>query len=157
MEEKASFILEWHSGEGTFTAPSKSFGISRTLGYRYILRFVLRGVAGLREQSRAPRRVWNRTAADIDRAIVGIRGKWPRIGPLKILQLLTERYRGRRKLPSVSTIALVLKRHGLIKKRRRVRRIRAVHQIFEAKAPKEMWAWTSRGSSAWVMGATATR
>jgi transposase InsO family protein len=145
MDEKASFILEWQSGEGSFSALCRSFGISRTLGYRYVLRFVLLGVAGLREQSRAPRRVWNRTAPEIERAIVRIRGKWPRLGPLKIFQLLTERYCGRRKVPSVSTIALVLKRHGLIKKRRRIRRIREVHPIFEAKGPNEIWSVDFKG------------
>jgi transposase InsO family protein len=145
MEEKASFILEWQSGECSFSALCKSFGISRTLGYRYVLRFLLMGAAGLREQSRAPRRVWNRTAPELERAITRIRGRWPRIGPLKIFQLLTERYGGRRKLPSVSTIALVLKRKGLIKKRHRVRRIRAVHPIFEAKAPNEIWSVDFKG------------
>ena len=114
MDEKASFVLEWESGRHTFTALCKSYGISRTLGYRYVLRYLLRGVAGLKEQSRAPRRVWNRTAPSIERAIVRIRGRWPRMGPLKIFQLLTERYGGRRKVPSVATIALVLKRYGLV-------------------------------------------
>ena len=85
MDEKASFVLEWESGQHTFTALCKSYGISRTLGYRYILRYLLRGVAGLKEQSRAPRRVWNRTAPSIERAIVRIRGRWPRMGPLKNL------------------------------------------------------------------------
>ena len=145
MDEKASFILEWESGEHTFTALCKSYGVSRTLGYRLVLRYLLRGVAGLREQSRAPRRVWNRTAPEVERSIVGLRRRWKRIGPLKIHQLLSERYRGRRKLPSVSTIALVLKRHGLIKKRRRVRRIREVHPIFEAKGPNEIWSVDFKG------------
>ena len=107
MDEKASFILEWESGEHTFKSLCKSYGVSRALGYRLVARYLLRGVAGLREQSRAPRRVWNRTAPELERAIVGLRRKWKRIGPLKIYQLLNERYRGRRKLPSVSTIALV--------------------------------------------------
>jgi transposase InsO family protein len=145
MDEKASFILEWQSGEYSFTSLCKSFGISRTLGYRYVLRFLLQGAAGLREQSRAPRRVWNRTPADLEKAIVRIRTKWPRIGPLKIFKLLTERYGSRRKLPSVPTIALVLKRFGLIKKRRRVHRIREVHPIFEAKAPNEIWSVDFKG------------
>ena len=145
MDEKASFVLEWESGQHTFTALCKSYGISRTLGYRYILRYLLRGVAGLKEQSRAPRRVWNRTAPSIERAIVRIRGRWPRMGPLKIFQLLTERYGGRRKVPSVATIALVLKRYGLVKKRRRVRRIREMHPIFEAKAPNEIWSVDFKG------------
>ena len=145
MDEKASFILEWESGEHTFTALCKSYGVSRALGYRLVLRYLLRGVAGLREQSRAPRRVWNRTAPEVERAIVGLRHKWKRIGPLKIYQLLSERYHGRRTVPSVSTIALVLKRHGLVKKRRRVRRIRETHPIFEAKAANEIWSVDFKG------------
>jgi hypothetical protein len=43
MDEKASFILEWQSAECSFSALCRSFGISRTLGYRYVLRFLLRG------------------------------------------------------------------------------------------------------------------
>ncbi len=129
----------------TFTALCKSFGVSRALGYRLVLRYLLRGVAGLREQSRAPRRVWNRTGPKVERTIVGLRRKWKRIGPLKIYQLLSERYHGRRAVPSVSTIALVLKRYGLVKKRRRVRRIRETHPIFEAKAPNEIWSVDFKG------------
>ena len=137
MDEKASFILEWESGEHTFEALCKSYGVSRTRGYRLVLRYLLLGGDGLQEQSRAPRRVWNRTADNVETAIVELRRRWKRIGPLKIHQLLNERYRGRRKLPATSTIALVLKRHGMIKKRRRVRRIREAHPIFEAKGPNE--------------------
>jgi len=59
--------------------------------------------------------------------------------------VLKERYGARRKLPAVSTIALVLKRHGLVKKRRRIRRIRAVHPIFEANAPNEIWSVDFKG------------
>ena len=145
MEEKASFILEWESGEHTFKSLCESYGVSRTLGYRLVVRYLLRGVAGLQEQSRAPWRVWNRTPAEVEKAIVDLRRKWKRLGPLKIHQLLSERYGGRRKVPSVSTIALVLKRHGLIKKRRRVRRIRDVHPIFEAKGPNEIWSVDFKG------------
>ncbi len=75
MDEKASFILEWESGEHTFESLCKSYGVSRALGYRLVARYLLRGVAGLREQSRAPRRVWNRTAPQLERAIVGLRRK----------------------------------------------------------------------------------
>ena len=44
MDEKASFILEWESGESTVSELCKSFGISRTLAYRYIARYALYGV-----------------------------------------------------------------------------------------------------------------
>ncbi len=145
MEEKASFILEWESGEHSFSALCKSYGVSRTTGYRLVASYRLRGVQAIRQRSRAPRRVWNRTAPEVERAIVGLRRRWKRLGPLKISRFLTERYRGRRKVPSVSTIAAVLKRHDLIKKRRRVRRIREVHPIFEAKRPNEIWSVDFKG------------
>ena len=55
--EKTSFIFEWESGESTVSALCEAFGISRTLAYRYIGRYLRKGRLGLAEQSRAPRRV----------------------------------------------------------------------------------------------------
>jgi len=144
MEEKASFILEWESGESTVSDLCVSFGISRTLAYRYIARYLLQGIDGLKEQSRAPRRVWNRTSKEVEDAIVEWRRKRPRLGPLKLQEKLRKRQRAG-KLPAVSTIALILKRYGLVKKRRRVRRIREVHPIFEANAPNEIWSVDFKG------------
>jgi len=144
MEEKASFIFEWESGESTVSALCESFGISRTLAYRYIGRYLDHGRAGLLEQSRAPRRVWNRTAQDLEQAVIELRRKKPRRGALKLHQLLREQF-GRRPVPAVSTIELILKRHGLVKKRRRVRRIRETHPIFQADGPNEIWSVDFKG------------
>jgi putative transposase len=144
MDEKASFILEWESGESTVTALCESFGISRTLGYRYISRYLDFGRAGLMEQTRAPRRVWNRTDEDLVQAIVELRGGKPRLGALKLQTLLNEQLPDR-KLPAVSTIELILKRHGLVKKRKRVRRIRETHPIFRAEGPNEIWSVDFKG------------
>jgi transposase InsO family protein len=52
---------------------------------------------------------------------------------------------GDRRLPAASTIALILKRNGLVRKRRRVRRIRETHPVFEAKAPNEIWSVDFKG------------
>jgi transposase InsO family protein len=144
MDEKSSFILEWESGESTVSALCESFGISRTLAYRYIARYLDYGRSGLLNQSRAPRRVWNRTAGDLEKAIVELRRAKPRRGALKLLEGLRSQYRYRR-LPAASTIALILKRNGLVKKRRRVRRIRETHPIFEAKAPNAIWSVDFKG------------
>ena len=144
MDEKASFIFEWESGESTVSALCESFGISRTLAYRYIGRYLDHGRAGLIDQSRAPRRVWNRTAEDLEQAVIELRRKKPRRGALKLHQLLREQF-GRRPVPAVSTIELILKRHGLVKKRRRVRRIRETHPIFQADGPNEIWSVDFKG------------
>jgi transposase InsO family protein len=144
MDEKASFILEWESGESTVKALCESFGISRTLAYRYISRYLDHGLAGLVEQSRAPQRVWNRTAEELEQAIIQLRRDKPRRGALKLREMLRERY-PEADLPGVSTIELILKRHGLVKKRRRVRRIREAHPIFRADGPNEIWSVDFKG------------
>ncbi len=144
MDEKTSFIFEWESGESTVSVLCESFGISRTLAYRYIGRYLDHGRAGLVEQSRAPRRVWNRTAEDLEQAVVALRRRKPRLGALKLHELLREQF-DRRELPAASTIALILKRHGLVKKRRRVRRIRETHPIFQAEGPNEIWSVDFKG------------
>jgi transposase InsO family protein len=144
MDEKTSFILEWEAGESTVSALCQSFGISRTLAYRYINRYLDYGPAGLLGQSRAPRRVWNHTGEEFEKAIMELRRQKPRRGALKLREGLRERF-GNVPLPAVSTIELILKRNGLVKKRKRVRRIREVHPIFQAKGPNEIWSADFKG------------
>ena len=62
---KGEFHLGVGVGESTVSALCESFGISRTLAYRYIGRYLALRACGAEEQSRAPRRVWNRTAEDL--------------------------------------------------------------------------------------------
>lgn len=144
MEEKISFIREWESGDSTVAELCRSFGISRTTAYRCIRRYQLYGRAGLESQSRAPRRVWNRTAKEVERAIVQLRRNKPRRGALKLLVALQKRF-PERQLPAPSTLQLILKRNGLVKKRRRVRRIREVHPIFRTKGPNDIWSVDFKG------------
>jgi len=144
MDERTSFIFEWESGESTVSALCESFGISRTLAYRYIARYLDHGRVGLVEQSRAPLRVWNRTAEAVEQAVVELRRQKPRRGALKIQELLRGQF-GKQELPAASTIALILKRHGLVKKRRRVRRIRETHPIFVADRANEIWSVDFKG------------
>jgi len=143
MEEKVSFILEWQAGESVAEL-CRAFGISRTLGYRYIHRYLENGTEGLKELSSSPGRAWNRTDEELERAVIELRKKWRRYGALKIREFLQEQYEGR-KIPAVSTIELILKRYGLVRKRRQVRRIREVHPIFSAGRPNEIWSADFKG------------
>jgi transposase InsO family protein len=144
MEEKQSFIMEWLSGETTMVELCRSFGISRTLGYKYIGRYLMRGSEGLEELPRAPKHVWNKTPSCVERLILDLKRSRPRYGALTIHGFL-ERSIDRRAVPAVSTIELMLKRHGLVKKRRRVRRIREVHPKFHAEKPNEIWSADFKG------------
>jgi transposase InsO family protein len=144
MDEKKSFIIEWEAGEYSFTALCKAFGISRELGYRTVRRYLKKGERGLEQDSRAPLNVWNRTAEELEKQIIAIRKGKPRYGPLKIRTLLTEKI-DEENVPSASTIGLILTRHGLVKKRRMVRRIREVHPIFNPQYANQIWTADFKG------------
>jgi|SRR5271169_170326 len=144
MEEKHSFIMEYLAEGTSVTDLCKTFGISRTLGYKYIKRFLEEGNAGLEDRSRAPRRVWRRSSPLVVKLILQIRRKYRRWGAQTIHDLLLGSISDS-VLPAVSTIDLILKRHGLIKKRRRVRRIRERQPIFEATRPNQIWSADFKG------------
>ena len=144
MEEKQSFIMEWLAGDSTMKELCKAFGISRTLGYEYVGRYLAGGLAGLKELSRAPRRVWNKTSRPVEKFIVEIRRKHGRWGAQTIHDLMLGAIDDRQ-LPAVTTIDHILQRYGMVKKRRRVRRIRETHPIFEAHRPNEIWSADFKG------------
>jgi transposase InsO family protein len=144
MEEKNSFIMEWMAEGSSVTELCRAYGISRTLGYRYIDRYLESGREGLEERSRAPRRIWNKTPESVEDLVVSIRLVARSSGGQGIWELLNGSVDAA-VVPSVSTISLILKRHGLVKKRRRVRRIREVHPIFRAGKPNEIWSADFKG------------
>ena len=144
MEEKFSFINEWRSGAWSFRALCEEFGISHTLGYKYVHRWQEAGAAGLSERSRAPERVANKTPAHLEEAICALRRQYRRFGAEKILTKLVEAY-PEQPLPAVSTINLILKRNGLVTSKRRIRRISPEHPTFDPRAPNEVWSADFKG------------
>ena len=144
MQEKDSFIMEWLSGQVTMVELCKSFGVSRTLGYRYIARYNDKGKEGLEEKSRAPLKIWNKTAECVEKLILELKARRPAYGARTIHGFLA-RSIDSRAVPGVSTIDLILKRHGLVKKRKRVRRIREVHPKFVAEKPNVIWSADFKG------------
>lgn len=144
MDEKIHFINEWRSGAWSFRALCAEFGISHTLGYKYVHRYEQGGIEGLEEQSRAAHEVANKTPAHLEEAIVELRKKRPRWGGEKLVAFLAERYPGER-WPAISTANLILKRNGLIRERKHIRRIEPTHPIFDPHAPNEIWSADFKG------------
>jgi putative transposase len=144
MDEKVAFITEWMQEQCSFAMLCRSFNISRTVGYRYVSRYLAGDFASLESFSRAPRRVWNKTPKPIEQAIVDLGESKPRYGALKILKLLEAQY-DPDELPAVSTTDLILKRNGLVHKRKRVRRIVPFHPVFHASKPNQIWGADFKG------------
>jgi len=73
---------------------------------------------GLEERSRAPKKVSNRTSEEVERLIVSEKRQHMTWGPKKIQRVLMIKH-GLEKLPAVSTVGEVLKRHGMVEVRKR--------------------------------------
>lgn len=144
MNEKISFINEWRSGYWSMSELCDVYGISRTLGYRYLDRFETEGMAGLLERSSAPSSCPNRTPKPVEKAITDLRKQHRRWGPEKLRTVLSERFPDI-EWPASSTFALILKRNNMIQPRRRRRKIECVHPIFDPQAPNEVWSADFKG------------
>ena len=118
VEERLRFVAEYLDGVATMTELAEEYGISRETGYTWVRRYEAEGPAGLHDRSRRPHRSANATPQAVIDALVEARRHHPTWGPKKLLTYgwpLTTR-------PARSTASAILKRAGLIDRRRRRRR-----------------------------------
>lgn len=155
MEQRHRFVSLALSGEFTVSELCDQFGVSRKTGHKWLRRYHAHGRAGLENRSRAPVRVPGRTRAEVERLIVRERERHATWGPKKIRQRLREQY-GVGEPPATSTVGAVLKRHGLVKnRRRRVGAYKAEHHtLTRALRPNHVWAADFKG---WFMLKDGTR
>ena len=144
MDEKYFFINEYLAHRHTITEICKQFGISRTLGYKYIERYNLMGFKGLEEISRKPKSSPTKTPSKIARDIISIRNKHPRYGADKIKAIL-ERDKPDIQWPSQTTIHTILKTEGLIPERKTNRHIYPSNPKFDPKEINDMWGIDYKG------------
>jgi len=145
MSERVKFIAAYLEYEANFSDLCLDFGISRKTGYKWIRRYQAEGVSALEEMSRAPHAHPNAVAADIVQSIVAIRRRHPRWGPRKV-RVVLKRQRPRIELPAASTIGDILKRNGLVRPRRRVRRSSPyAARLREYVAPNAVWCADFKG------------
>jgi len=117
------------------------FSISRQTFYRWYRRWIRTGEAGLKDESRRPRRSPAKTETSIETVVVSLRQKQPSWGARKIKKRLS--VLGHTELPAASTVHAILKRHGLIevgdsKKHEPWHR-------FEHDAPNRLWQMDFKG------------
>jgi len=118
MEQKQRFVSLAQSGHFTVSELCEEFGITRKTGHKWLGRYAAGGMAGLEDRSRAPRSVTSRTSQEVERLIVSEKRLHLTWGPKKIQRVLTVKH-GMEKPPVVSTVGEILKRHGMVKARKR--------------------------------------
>lgn len=148
MEERMKLML-MYQGEGwSMSELCEVFGISRKTGYKWLERYKQAGLEGLRDLSRAPHQHPNAVVPEIEEAIVELKQQRPRWGPKKLLEML-RRQGPEVRWPVPSTIGAILKRHGLVRSRRRCRKTPPYEQPFAGyDHPNAVWSADLKG---WFM------
>jgi putative transposase len=97
----------------------RQYGISRQNGYKWRRRYLEEGVEGLLDRSRQPQGSPMRVSGEVVLRVLELRQHrgW---GPKKLRQVLKRRLKGGQEAPSERTIARILARGGVVKKRQRL-------------------------------------
>jgi transposase InsO family protein len=118
MEEINRFVVLASSGRFTITDLCEQFGISRKTGYKHLERYTTEGVRGLQPRSHRPHQFPQRTDETVEALILAERRLHRTWGPKKLRAVLELKHAIERP-PACSTIAEILRRHGLSVRRRR--------------------------------------
>lgn len=139
MDQKMEMVGDYLSERYGVTQLSEIYGVSRKTIYKWLWRYKDQGPLGLEERSRAPRSHPNATPPGTAREVVGIRMRYSRWGPKKIVAWLEQHY-PESVWPAPGTAGEILKRAGLVSPRRRRRK--AVPQL-------EPLRWCDRPNAVW--------
>lgn len=144
MDERLRFVLECLSGEETMSARCADYGISRKCGYKWLGRYREFGAEGLHDQPRAPLNHGRATALDLVERIVAMKEAHPLWGPKKIMARL-KRAEPCCGWPAVSTAGEILKRHGLVGRKRRRWKAAGNGPWPEPQGPNAVWTGDHKG------------
>jgi transposase InsO family protein len=145
MSERVKFIAAYLELEDSFLDLCLDFGISRKTGYKWVRRYEADGARALEDRSRAPNTHPNAVAAHVVEAILALRRQHPHWGPRKLLAILHRR-KPHGVLPVASTIGDILKRNGMVHRRRRIRRSAPyADRLRHYDAPNAVWCADFKG------------
>jgi len=145
MDQKMKMVGDWLSEEYAITQLSELYEVSRKTIYKWIGRYQTEGATGLEERSRAPRGHPNATPLEVAREIVATKLRHDKWGPKKLVAWL-ERHRPEETWPAASTAGEILKREGLVKPRRRKRRMPPYLEPFnDGQRPNAVWSADFKG------------
>ena len=145
MSLKVEFVERATRAGANMSALCREYGISRETGHKWVKRFRLLGYDGLEEQSRRPDKTPMSTAEEMVMAVLQAREAHPRWGAKKLVLLLARKHGGQ--TPGRATVERILKRFGLVRKRRRGPTLNIVERAphVEAREPNDVWTIDFKG------------
>ena len=145
MRERWKLVQAYANGEASMAELCRRFGVSRKTGHKWWHRYCEEGKDGLRGRSSRPRRSPSQTPEEVERAIIRLRRTYPCWGPRK-LRVALKHDSPDLEVPAASTIGEVLKRNGLVPRRRRKRKsLPASSPFAEFHAPNAVWCADFKG------------
>ena len=140
IEERLRFVVLASRQEHTMNDLCAEFGISRQTGYVWLKRYQEGGSGEMVDRSRRPLHSPQRTAQEVEQAVVQLRRKWPDWGAAKLAKVLGQQ------TPAIvlepRTVHRILDRYALIEARDR--RQPALKR-FERSKPNELWQMDFKG------------
>ena len=145
VDDRVHFITEVNKSQESFAALCRRFGISRKTGYKWCNRYEELGPAGLEERAPIAQTCPHKTVDELVAALVDLRKEHPSWGPKKLKARLEAL--GTSDVPAASTIGDLLKRHGLVRPRRRRFYGPAMtpRPLAEATVPNDTWCVDFKG------------
>jgi putative transposase len=144
VDLRTQFISEYIEGFCSMTELCCDYGISRKTGYKWVLRYEMRGPTGLVDQSRRPHHSPRATDEAVRDMIVAARRRHPTWGAGKLIPWLTRRDPAGQ-WPCRSTGCELLKRAGLVRPRRRHRRPPTSAPLAPVTRANEVWTVDFKG------------
>lgn len=144
VDERIRFIVAVNESDESFSELCRQFGISRKTGYKWCQRYEEFGPAGLEDRPPVPRSCPHATPDETLDLILALRKAHPTWGPKKIRgHLVTLEHKA---VPAASTIGELLKKHGLIRPRRkRVHPPMTPSTIEVPERPNDTWCVDFKG------------
>lgn len=144
VDERLRFISLVNESEETFAALCEQFGISRKTGYKWVARYEASGPRGLEARGPIAHTFPHATPTSVLDALLELRKERPTWGPKKLRTCLESQ--GVERVPAASTIGELLKKHGLVRpRRRRIQAPRAPSSLGLAEQPNDTWCIDFKG------------
>ena len=135
---REEFVLAAKSTHN-FSSLCREFGITRKTGYKWVNRF--KNQNELKDQSRKPNLIANKTPIEIEEVILALRNENPGWGAKTIKQVLENH--GHENIPCVKTVNNILNRNGCILKEESEKRHKYIR--FQRELCNEMWQTDFKG------------
>ncbi|EOQ98296.1 homeodomain-like domain protein [Leptospira wolbachii serovar Codice str. CDC] len=147
VDLRFQFVLDSFQNDVNFTQLCAQYGISTKCGYKWKERFLKEGRDGLLDKKRTPKNSPAKIAEETILEIIKIKNNKKFWGAKKILELYKAKFPDRRP-PNRSTVERILKKAGLLEKKKNRRPINSGQRISmpeKATHPNHIWTVDFKG------------